>query len=134
MDFRTAFDSAKNVAEQVSQCVGYDQPTLQASRLKQAGSAMCTAQDQPVAAKKRCAYALDLHGLLDTHALHNLRDTYYARPHVRLAPDPEPSDTFLSKAANQMRHRLLQVFPSWKVRLLANQVMADTKRRRVGDW
>lgn len=70
---------------------------------------------------------------LDAQTLNKLRDTFFARCKFPLAPDPEPSGHLLSKVANQMRYRLLQVFPVWMVRSLTHQGMADAKRRRVGD-
>lgn len=132
-DFRMAFDTAKEAADKVLQGIEVPNPVLQASRLKQAWTAVCSAQEQHVAVKKRGPEAVDLEAMLDAQVLNDLRDKFYARYHLRFAPEQEPSDYLISKVANQLTHRLLQVYPIWKVRSLTHQVMSDTKRRKVGN-
>ena len=71
--------------------------------------------------------------MLDAQVLNDLRDKFYARYNLRFAPEQEPSDYIISKVANQLTHRRLQVYHVWKVRSLTHPVMSDTQRRKVGN-
>ena len=92
-DVRMAFDSAKEVTEQVVAGIAdFLQPVLQAARLNQAWTAVCSAHEQQVAVKRKGPEAIDVDVLLDSSALNHISDVLYARYHLRLAPDQEPSD------------------------------------------
>jgi hypothetical protein len=133
-DFKSAFDTGKEAAEKILQGIeGLEFPLREASRVKQAWQALCTAQETQVAIKRKGPEAVDLDSLLDIKDLNNMRDAFYNRYHLSFTADMEPSDHLLSKITKQMKHRLLQVFPVWKVRSLTHQVMSDTKRRKLGN-
>ena len=133
-DFKSAFDTPKEVADKIlSGIEGLEFPLREASRVKQAWDAIGKAQDQLSAIKRKGPEAFDLEALLDIKDLNDMRDRFYERYHLQFSADMEPSDHLLSKIANQMKHRLLQVYAVWKVGSLTHQVMSDTKRRKLGN-
>ena len=127
-DFRYPADNAELVQAFVVPCK-FDDERLQGARLKSAWNSVVRAEkasDMPGA-----DIQLDEEELLPSTTLNSLKESHYARYHLRFAPEVAPGDRLITKLSRALTKNSLEVYQIPQVKNLMAQRHEPPKRRKI---
>ena len=131
-DIITMASDEKGIEDIVSRIEGIDDHTRQAARLKRAWKGIRDAEAEADRVRVSGETAADLDDILSKPELEQIRDAFWARHRLSFPPYVQPADAIVSRLHRELKKRLLTVRPLTWVKVLATQVVSETKRRKIG--
>ena len=128
-DFKSYF-AGKLTVEDVVATIQDVHKGLQAARLRQALDAISKAES--TAASRKADDEPELDRLLPSGDLKELREAFWTRYKLNLPAFKVVSDALLSRLANEINRRLLQVHDLLKMKTLAAALKATKEKRKLG--